>query len=130
MEVERYVERLHTLPERIVSRVVEINAVGVAVDHRTDETEFTHATLQLVGSSSRVLHGEMCKARVAARPVLHLPRQQVVGLACALHRERRIPLNLNTWTRQRQNCQPDARRVHRAEALVSEIRKAVDQLIM
>ena len=37
MDIKRDVERLHAFPERLVSWIVEVDAIGVAVDHRPNE---------------------------------------------------------------------------------------------
>ena len=130
MKIKRHVERLHALPERIVARIIEINAVGVTVDHRTHKAELADATLQLVGGSGRVLHGEMRKTRIAIGPALHLRGQQVIGFARELDGDGSIPLDLDAGTGQRQDRELDTGCIHCAEPPIPEIRKLLNQLVV
>src|SRR5271157_6383498 len=45
VDVDRGAERLRALPERIQRGMIEVLAVGVAVDHRAAELEAAHAAL-------------------------------------------------------------------------------------
>jgi hypothetical protein len=100
VEIKRDVERLHPLPKWIVARIVEIHALRLAVDHRSDETEIANATLEFVGRGRRVLHCEMSKPRVAIGATLDFRRQKVIGFTRPLDREVRIPFGLNARTGQ------------------------------
>ena len=98
VEIKRDVQRLHPLSKWIMARIVEIHALGLAVDHRSDETEIANATLELVGRGRRALHCEMSKARVAIGATLDFGRQKVIGFTRQLDREARIRFGLNAWT--------------------------------
>ena len=66
MEVDRHVERRDALPERQAARVVEIDALGMAVDQRALEPELPHRAFELAGGLPRILHrhcGETAEAR-------------------------------------------------------------------
>jgi hypothetical protein len=58
--------------QRIVPRVVEINAVGVAVDHRPHEVQVVHTAFEFVRRGAGILHREMRKAAAAVRPPFYL----------------------------------------------------------
>ena len=61
--------------------MIEILAVGVAVDHGAGEFQVAHAALEFVGRGLCVLHRKMREAEIAVRRLLHLGRQKIVGLA-------------------------------------------------
>ena len=63
MDIERCVERLHPLPERLVAGIVEVNAIGMAVDHGPREAEILDATLELVSGGSRSCMARWAKPR-------------------------------------------------------------------
>ncbi len=102
MNVDRRAERLGPLPERMQRRMVEILAVGVAVDHGAGEFEVAHATFQLVGGAARILHRQMRKAGIAVGALLHLARQKIIGFAGAAERSRGIAFALHARTGDRQ----------------------------
>jgi hypothetical protein len=113
-----------------VARVVEIDAVGVAVDHRPHEAEVVHTAFEFVGCGAGILHGEMRKAAVAVRPPFYLFGQQIVSLPGALDCLRGIFLDLHAGARQRQHRERHAGRIHGGQPLVAEIREFFDQLII
>ncbi len=78
MNVDRRAQRLRALPEWIERRVIEILAVGVAVDHRAAEFEVAHAAFEFGGGGGRVLHGEVSETGIAIRLFLDFARQKVV----------------------------------------------------
>ena len=96
MDVDRRAQVGRPLPERIVAAVVEIDAVGLAIDQRALEAEIVHAALQLVGCHAGVLQGEMGKSSVAVGAFLDLERQHVVALLRQLCRSRRVRLDLHS----------------------------------
>ena len=126
MKIERDVQGLHPLPKDVVGRIVEIDAVRRPVDHRTGEAEIVHATLELVRSRSRILHGEVGKARIAARLLRDLPGQQVVRLRRELPRLRRVGLDLHARSRDRQDRPGHPGLVHLRQPLLAEIRQPAD----
>src|SRR5262249_39292762 len=65
VKIDRSSECFDAFPERIERGVVEILAIGVAVDHATAETELAHAALQLFSGVERILQGKMRKPRIA-----------------------------------------------------------------
>ena len=54
--------------------MVEILAVGVAVDHGAAEFQLAHAALELVGGAARVLHRQMREAGIAVRAASAISR--------------------------------------------------------
>ncbi len=81
MQIERHAKRFGALPQRISVGMIEILAVGVAVDHGAGEFQIAHAALEFVGRGLCVLHRKMREAEIAVRRLLHLGREKVVGLA-------------------------------------------------
>jgi hypothetical protein len=74
MNVDRRLQRLGPFPERVQRPVIEILAVGVAVDHRPAKLQLAQAALQLIRCSLRVLHGKMREAGIAVGTLLDLAR--------------------------------------------------------
>ena len=79
MQIDQRAERLGALPERRERRMVEILAVGVAVDHGAAEFQLPDAALELVGGGLGVLHRQMREAGIAVRPLLDFLGQEIVG---------------------------------------------------
>ncbi len=73
MQIERRIERLHPLPERIIAGIIQIDAVGMAVDHGAGKAQLLDATLQLIGRCICVLHGEVGEAAIALGLLLNFP---------------------------------------------------------
>src|SRR5215216_4836818 len=67
VQIDDGVHVLRTFPEWIKRRIIEILAIGMAVDHCADETEIADTALQLFGGAKRVLHGEMRQAAITSR---------------------------------------------------------------
>ena len=128
MNIDRRAERLGALPERIERRMVEILAVGVAVDHGAAEFQLAHAALELVGGAARVLHRQMRKAGIAVRPLLDFAREKVVGLPRDARRGGDVALDLHAGAGDGQHRARDAGLVHRLQALLAEIGQARQQI--
>ena len=86
MDIDRRAQRLGALPENMQRRMVEILAMGMAVDHGAAEFQVAHATLQLIGGAARVLHRQVSKAGIAVRPLLHFTGEKIVRLPGARSR--------------------------------------------
>ncbi len=108
--------------------MVEILAVGVAVDHDAAEFELMHAALELVGGRARILHREMAETRIAFRTFLDLARQEFIGVARLAARDRSVGLGLHAGSGQRQDRSRDAGAVHGGEPHVAEVRQPCDHL--
>jgi hypothetical protein len=103
--------------------MVEVSSVGVTVDHGAAEFQVAQAALQLVRGGLGVLHGKMCEAGVAVRPLLHFTRQDVVRLARFGDGLAWIALDLDAGAGERQHGALDPGLVHRLQAHVAEIGK-------
>src|SRR5262249_17449442 len=121
MQVNERTERFSALPERMERSVVEILSIGMPIDHRTGEFEPTHATLELGGGGTRILHGERGKSRIAIGPALDLPRQKIVGRTRAANGERSIAFRLHAGTRQPNHRAGNAGFIHRGEPQFTKI---------
>ena len=62
VQVNQRVQRLDALPKRRERGMIEILAVGVAIDHRAAEFQLSDAALELVGGGLGILHGKMRQA--------------------------------------------------------------------
>src|SRR6516165_4987899 len=74
MQVDERADLLGAFPERKQRGMVEILAVGVAIDHGAAELELAHGALELVGGGLDVLHREVGKPAVAIRTSCDLGR--------------------------------------------------------
>ena len=125
MNIDHRQQFLGPLPERVERRVVEILAVGVAVDHGAAEIELAHAPLEFVGRRTRILHGKMREARISVGPFADLARQKIIGLAGPPHGSRGIALGLYARPGDRKDRADDACTVHRLKPHVAEIGQAL-----
>ena len=112
VDVDRSSQCLRSIPERLQRWMVEILAVGVAVDHGAAEFQLALATLELIRGGSRVLHGKVREAVVAVRPLLDFACQEVVGVARLAARNLGVRLDLDARTGQGQDRTRDARAIH------------------
>jgi hypothetical protein len=75
MKIGREADLLDALPKWVIRGVVQILAVGVAVDHCSTETEVSRTPLEFSSSSSvGILHRKVGKAGVALRALLDFDR--------------------------------------------------------
>ena len=100
MQIDHRAQRFGALPERIERRVIEILAIGVAVDHGAAEFEVVHAALQLVRGGERILHREVREAGILIGPLLNLARQEIIALARLADGGRGIALDLHAGAGQ------------------------------
>ncbi len=108
--------------------MIEILAVGVAIDHGAAEFQIANAALEFVGRGLRVLHGKMREAAIAVGALLDFLGEKVVTLARDLRRLGGIGLDLHAGACDRQHRYFDAGRVHRGEALLAEVVQARQHL--
>jgi hypothetical protein len=66
-------------PERKQRGMVEILAMGVAVDHGAAELQFVDTALQFVRRRARILHRQMRETRIALRMPADFPGQNIIG---------------------------------------------------
>ena len=123
MKVDGNGERLDQLPERQVPRIVEIKAVGMAVDERAPETELPHAALELPGGGIGLLHGQMREPRITRRVLRDLGREKVVGPVCLARRPGMVVLGLHARRVQRQHREVDPGFVHCSDSELGKIRQ-------
>ena len=128
MNVDRRLQRLGPVPERVQRRVVEILAIGVAVDHRPAKLQLAQAALQFIRCSLRVLHGKMREAGIAVGTLLDLTRQKIVGLARPPARDRRIAFALHARSGDGKNGARNPGAIHRFQAHLAEVRQAREQV--
>jgi len=121
MNVDRSFQRSGPLPEHRVLIQIEILAVRLAIDHCPLKPKVAHATLQLIGRRSRILHGQVGKAPIPARPLLHRRGQKIVHRPRLFPRNRSVLLHLHSRPGQRQHHKVDAVLVHDGDALVSQV---------
>jgi hypothetical protein len=67
MQVDRSSESLRALPEPVELRIIEIFAVGMAVDQSSTKSEVAYAPFQIVRGRGGILHRKMRKTGVATR---------------------------------------------------------------
>src|SRR5262250_601295 len=67
MQIDECLERLRPLPKWVQRSVVQVLAIGMAIDHGAAEFELAHASFKLVRGGGGILHGQMRKPRVALR---------------------------------------------------------------
>ena len=128
MEIDRYVECRDALPERQAARIVEIDALGVAVDQRALETELFHRALQLGGGLARILHrhrGETAEARGMLGDSLG---QRIVDHLRLADRRRGIALALDSRLKERQHRDVDTGLVHGVETQRVDLRQSLGRL--
>ena len=128
MQIDRRAQCRGAFPERIIGPVVEIFAVGVAVDHGAAELELAHAALELVGGGLGILHGQMRKAGIAVRTLLHFLGEEIVRGARVAHGGRGVALDLHAGSGDRQHRARDAGLVHHRQPLLAEIGQACIEL--
>ena len=72
MDIKRDVECLHAFPEWLVSWILEVDAIGVAVDHRPRRSlGRALERSQLVSGGGRVLHGEVGEPGITVSSAMH-----------------------------------------------------------
>jgi hypothetical protein len=134
MQIERHVEALDRPPERPVLRQVVVDGlVGsrdlrIAVDQRALEAELLDRALELRNRGVRILHRQRRNADKPIRPLCHLLRENIVGLARHLDGTLLVGDGLDRRSVQRRDHDLDAGLVHQAQALVLEIEQAMPQL--
>src|SRR5262249_61165354 len=62
MQIDECLERLRPLPEWVPRSVVQVLAVGMAIDHGAAEFELAHASFELVRGGGGLLHWEIRQA--------------------------------------------------------------------
>src|SRR5262245_11490506 len=95
MKVDRNGERLNALPKRQVPGVIQIHAIGMAVDERALEAELLDAPFELFHGGLRLLHRQVRKPRITRRMLGDLACQEVIDPASLAHRSGTVALNLN-----------------------------------
>jgi len=98
--------------------------VGLAVDQRPFETELLDGALELRSGGARVLRRKGGEAGIALRPLLHLPRQKIIGVLRQPDGRFRILFRLHAGRGGRENDEVDARLVHRLQPQLVEVGKA------
>ena len=120
MQIDGSAERGGAFPKRIVGTVVEIFAVGVAVDHGAAELD---SRMQRSSSSAAafVLHGEMAETGITVGPLRHFLGEEIVGRARVAHRRRGVAFDLHAGPGDRQHDAGDAGFVHHRQPPFAEI---------
>ena len=72
-------------PKHFDARIIEIHAIGCAIDHDTGETKLRDAALEFVSCCFGILHGDMGEAAVAFGVFGDFLRQKIIHLAGALN---------------------------------------------
>ena len=101
-------------------RVVEIDALTVAVDHRADETVLADRALQFLGRGVGRAHRQGGEAGQAVGILVYRGGELVVAGPGEAHGGRSVHL-LHSGRRQRQHSQVDAGVVHGRDARVAEV---------
>src|SRR6516225_5106482 len=101
--------------------MVEVLAVGVAVDHRPAQPELVHRALELVGCGAGVLHRQMGEAAVTVGAFDDLASKEIVRGAHPADCGRSIGFRLHAWSGEREDATLDAGRIHRFEPHLAEV---------
>ena len=107
--------------------MIEILAVGVAVDHGAAEFQLSHAAFQLVGRGFGILHGQMPKAGIAVRPLGDFARQKIIGFGGPAPRDRGVALVLHARSGDGEHRAGNAGAIHRLQPHIAEILQAREQ---
>ena len=120
MQIERHVERCRPLENRPEPLVVEKDAVGQPVDHRTLKAEPRYGAFELVRRRFRVGGRDRGKPGKAVGMSADGFMKPVVGAAREAHRGLGVHL-LHAGVGVRQDLQVDAGGVHFGDAALSDI---------
>jgi len=124
VQVDGDVQLLDPFPEGQKSAVVEIVAIGLAVDQCTSELQVLDGSLQFVSCRLGILQGDRRESTIAQRPLLDFARQKFVGQPGEAYRRGPVLLTLDARRGERQNGHLDTGRIHGAQPQVVEIDQA------
>lgn len=129
MQVDQRAKRFGPLPGRIECQIVEVLAVGMAVDHDTAKSQLAYAALEFVGRGAGILHGEVAEARITIRPFVDLSDQKIVGRTGSTHCSRRVAFGLYARTRQCEDRTGSAGLVHGSTPHLAEVGEPRERLV-
>lgn len=128
MNVDRGVQLLGALPESVVSGVIQIHAIGLAVDHGAAEAELADAAGKLRGCFRGLLQREVSKPAKSFRVQLNFLGKEVIGLPRETDSRSRILFDLDAGSGQGEDRVRNLILIHRRKAAFSEIRECADGL--
>src|SRR5262249_31897452 len=121
MHIEESAERLRPLPEWVQRSVVQVLAVGMAIDHGAAEFELAHASFELVRGGGGILHWQMREAGVPLRPLYNFTRQKIVGGTRLVTGGLGVAFGLHARPRYREHAPLNAGAFHRLQPHVPEV---------
>ena len=108
--------------------MVEILAVGVAVDHGAAKFQLAHAAFELIGGAARVLHPQMREAGIAVWAFLDFACQKIIGRAGDARGGCDIALDLDAGAGDGQHGARNAGLVHGLQPRFAEVGQARQEI--
>src|SRR5262249_40216498 len=127
VQIDECLERLRPLPEWVQRSVVQVLAVGMAIDHGAAEFELAHASFELVRGGGGILHWQMREAGVPLRPLYNFTRQKIVGGTRLVTGGLWGAFGLPARPRYREHAPLNAGAFHRLEPHVTEVGQPREQ---